>query len=85
MAKQRSNAWYLLPFFFSIIGGIIGYFIIKKDDPVKAKRLIIVGLVVLGVTLANIGVQTSVAINTFAQLSNDQFLSIIVPPLSLIG
>lgn len=83
MAKQRSNAWYLVPFFFSIIGGIIGYFIIKKDDPVKAKRLIIVGVVVFGVTLVNIGVQTSVAIGT--ALSNDQLLSIIVPPLSLIG
>ncbi len=83
MGKARSNAWYLLPFFFSIIGGIIGYFIIKKDDPVKAGRLIIVGVVVFGVTLANIAVQTSVAIGT--ALSNDQFLSIIVPPLSLLG
>ncbi len=84
MAKARSNAWYLLPFFFSIIGGIIGYFIIKKDDPVKAGRLIIVGLVVFGVTIANIAVQTSVAIGT-ALSQPDQLLSILVPPLSLIG
>ena len=29
--KQRSNAWYLLPIFIGMIGGIIGYLIIRKD------------------------------------------------------
>ena len=42
--KTRSNAWYLLPIFVGMIGGIIGYLIIRKDDPRKAKHCIYIGL-----------------------------------------
>ena len=42
--KTRSNAWYLLPIFVGLIGGIIGYLIIRKDDPRKAKNCIYIGL-----------------------------------------
>jgi|TARA_B110000014_G_C19785055_1_gene408062 hypothetical protein len=42
--KTRSNAWYLLPIFVGMIGGIIGYLIIRKDDPRKAKNCIYIGL-----------------------------------------
>ena len=42
--KTRSNAWYLLPIFVGMIGGIIGYLIIQKDDPRKAKNCIYIGL-----------------------------------------
>lgn len=45
MTKQRSPLWYELPLLFSIIGGIIAYVIIKKDDPIKAKRCIVIGIV----------------------------------------
>ena len=34
---SRSSMWYLLPIFVGMIGGIIGYLIIRKDDPQKAK------------------------------------------------
>ena len=47
--KQRSNWWYLLPIFFGIIGGIIAYFAIRKDDREKAKKCIYLGLVLLAV------------------------------------
>ncbi len=43
--KSRSNWWYLLPILFSIIGGLISYFIIKHDDPKKAKYCLCVGLI----------------------------------------
>ena len=45
--KTRSNYWYLLPIFFSIIGGIIGYLIIQKDDPRKAKNCIYIGIIMI--------------------------------------
>ena len=47
--KQRSNWWYLLPIFFGIVGGIIAYFAIRKDDREKAKKCIYLGLVLLAV------------------------------------
>ena len=47
--KQRSNWWYLLPIFFGIIGGIIAYFAIRKDDREKAKKCIYLGLILLAV------------------------------------
>ncbi|GFN41294.1 MAG: conserved hypothetical membrane protein [Marine Group I thaumarchaeote] len=43
--RPRSNWWYLLPILFSIIGGVISYFVIKNDDLKKAKNCLCVGLV----------------------------------------
>ena len=39
--RPRSNAWYLLPIFIGMIGGIIGYLVIRKDDPQKAKNCMV--------------------------------------------
>ena len=47
--KQRSNWWYLLPIFFGIIGGIIAYFAIRKDDREKAKKCIYLGLILFAI------------------------------------
>jgi uncharacterized membrane protein len=51
--KTRSNMWFLLPIFFGMIGGIVAYIIIRKDDSDKAKNCIYVGIImmVLGVIL----------------------------------
>jgi len=43
--KPRSNAWFLLPIFFGIIGGIIAFFILRQDDPHKAKNCLYLGIV----------------------------------------
>ena len=45
--KRRSSWWYLLPILFGIIGGVIAYFVIKQDDPIKAKNCLKLGLVLL--------------------------------------
>jgi 4-hydroxybenzoate polyprenyltransferase len=45
--KPRSNVWYLLPILFGVIGGIIAFFIIRKDDPRKAKNCLYVGLTLM--------------------------------------
>ena len=44
---SRSSMWYLLPIFVGMIGGIIGYLIIRKDDPRKAKNCIYIGIVMM--------------------------------------
>ena len=43
--KQRSNWWYLLPIFLGIIGGIIAYFALRKDDRQKAKICLYLSLI----------------------------------------
>tara|TARA_Y100001954_G_C15777773_1_gene588030 strand:- start:658 stop:840 length:183 start_codon:yes stop_codon:yes gene_type:complete len=40
-----------LPIFVGLIGGIISYFAIRRDDPQKAKRCLMVGV---GLTMINI-------------------------------
>ena len=52
--KQRSAWWYLVPILFSIIGGVIAYFVIKDDDPKKAKNCLIIGLVLFAISLITI-------------------------------
>jgi len=49
--RPRSNAWYLLPIFFGVLGGIAGYFILRKDDPKKAKNCLYVGIALMMIGL----------------------------------
>jgi uncharacterized membrane protein YeaQ/YmgE (transglycosylase-associated protein family) len=43
--KPRSNMWFLLPIFLGLIGGIIAYFVLRNDDPKKAKNCLYLGIV----------------------------------------
>jgi hypothetical protein len=43
--KQKSNLWFLLPILFNVVGGIIAYFVIREDDPKKAKNCLYLGIV----------------------------------------
>jgi len=45
--KKRSPLWYELPILLSIIGGIIAFVKIRKDDPKKAKICLILGIGVI--------------------------------------
>ena len=58
--KSRSNAWFLLPIFFGVIGGIIAFFILRQDDPHKAKNCLYLGIIfmVIGI-IFNVLVATS--------------------------
>lgn len=40
-----SGAWYLVPLFFGLIGGIIAWAVNKDRDPGKARNLLIFGLI----------------------------------------
>jgi len=57
--KSRSNMWYLLPIFVGLIGGIIAYWILRHDDPKKAKNCLYIGIV-----LAIIGIVVNILIVT---------------------
>lgn len=59
--KPRSNAWFLLPILFGVIGGIIAFFILRHDDPRKAKNCLYLGLVfmVIGI-IFNIFIASSI-------------------------
>lgn len=52
LIKRRSRAWYVLPILLGWIGGLIGYFAVRHDDPRLAKRLLIVGIALPLVVIA---------------------------------
>ena len=67
--KQRSNWWYLLPVFLGVIGGIIAYFALRRDDRKKAKKCLYLGLILLiiqvffQIMFAEIPIEEQLAVN----------------------
>jgi uncharacterized BrkB/YihY/UPF0761 family membrane protein len=51
-AKRRSSWWFLLPILFSVIGGIIAYFVLKEDDPKKARDCLLLGAILTAIGIA---------------------------------
>ena len=51
VGEKPSGWWYLLPIFLSIIGGVIGYFLLKDRDRKFAERLLIIGIIVFVVLI----------------------------------
>lgn len=41
--QRRSRAWYLLPIFLGIVGGVIAYFVLRQDDSSLAKNCLYLG------------------------------------------
>ena len=48
----RSRWWYLLPIFLDIIGGVIAYFVLRADDPVKARNCLLLGITLFVIHVA---------------------------------
>jgi H+/Cl- antiporter ClcA len=47
-SKQRpSRLWYLLPLFLGLLGGVIGYFLLKDRNRKFAERILLAGVIVL--------------------------------------
>ena len=65
--RPRSNWWFLLPILLGLIGGIIAYFVLRHDDPKKAKNCLY-----LGIILAAIGITINLLLLTqFNQLEQN--------------
>ena len=59
--KSKSNVWFLLPIFFGIFGGIIAFFILRHDDPRKAKNCLYLGIILMVIGIIfNIIIATSI-------------------------
>jgi len=68
--RQRSSLWFLLPIVFNIVGGIIAYFIIKEDDPKKAKNCLYLGLLLAAIPILLIVVPILIGISLLPHLPN---------------
>jgi len=68
--RKRSTLWFLLPIFFNIIGGVIAYFIIKEDDPSKAKNCLWLGIILSAISIAIFLVPLLIGISLFPSLHN---------------
>ena len=47
--KRRSSFWFLLPIVFNVIGGVIAFFVIKEDDPRKARSCLYLGIMLAAI------------------------------------
>ena len=47
--KRRSSFWFLLPIVFNVIGGIIAFFVIREDDPKKARNCLYLGIILAAI------------------------------------
>jgi len=50
---KRSWAWFLLPVFVQVIGGLIAYYALRPDEPRMAKDCLYIGITL---TALNVGV-----------------------------
>jgi hypothetical protein len=68
--KRRSSLWFLLPIVLNVVGGIISYFIIKEDDPKKAKNCLYLGLILAAIPVVLIAVPLFIGITLLPHLPN---------------
>ena len=47
MSKERTVFWYALPLIFSIFGALTAYYVLRKDDPAKARNCLWIGISLL--------------------------------------
>jgi len=68
--RKKSSFWFLLPIFFNVIGGTIAYFVIKEDDPKKAKNCLYLGLVLVAIPFLLIILPILIGISLLPHLPN---------------
>lgn len=74
--RKRSAFWFLLPIFFTILGGIIAYFVIRSDDPSRAKDCLLLGFILFAIPLVIL-----VIIVAFFSVSLSELEPIFSPPI----
>ena len=65
--RKRSSWWFLLPILFGIMGGIIAYFVIKEDDPKRARSCLYLGIILAAIWIALFVVPFLIGIALFPQ------------------
>ena len=52
LSQKSSKAWYLLPIFLSILGGVIAYLCLRRKDPARGRNALVVGIVPFALLVA---------------------------------
>lgn len=60
--RRRSSFWFLLPILFNILGGLVAYFVIRDDDPRKARSCLLLGGILAAIPILLIMVPLLVGI-----------------------
>ena len=50
--ESSSKAWYLLPIFLSIIGGLVSFAVLRRRDPSLARNTLVLGIIIFGLLIA---------------------------------
>ena len=66
--RGRSSFWFLLPIIFNVVGGVIAYFVIKEDDPKKAKNCLYLGLILAAIPVVLVLVPILIGITLLPHL-----------------
>ncbi len=66
--KRRSSFWFLLPILFNVVGGVIAFFIIKEDDPKKAKNCLYLGIILAAIPVVLIFIPMIIGIALFPHM-----------------
>jgi hypothetical protein len=68
--KRRSSFWFLLPVIFNVAGGIIAFFVIREDDPKKAKNCLYLGFILAAIPILLIALPILIGITLLPHLSH---------------
>ncbi|MDD9808934.1 MAG: hypothetical protein OXU86_07160 [Thaumarchaeota archaeon] len=56
-ARGRSRWWYLAPLLLAIVGGVVAYFALRRDDPRLARNCLVLGI---ALTVVSVAVQAAI-------------------------
>ena len=62
IAQQRSRWWYLVPLLLAIVGGVVAYFAVRRDDPRLARNCLVLGV---ALTAACVTLQAGIITGAF--------------------
>ena len=77
--RRRSWAWYLLPIFVQIIGGIIAYFALKPDEPRMAKDCLYIGITLTAINIGTFLIILGIGISfedAFSPINNEYWFQV---------
>ncbi|MFM7796760.1 MAG: hypothetical protein ACKO7N_08350 [Candidatus Nitrosotenuis sp.] len=73
--KRKIAWWLLLPMTFNFIGGIIAYFILRDDDPKRAKSCLWLGIILslIGIAFLLIPIIIGISLMPNYKMFNSDF------------